>query len=144
MAHLALMAFDGPGPGLGLWIFLSVGAVALFAVFIPFVTWLESRRKEREAFYRAETMRRLAEASGEGAKASLELVREESRQERIKMREGIKLGGLICVAVGVALVIFLRILLGGGNNSPYLCGLIPGLIGVAMLVYVYFLASPVE
>lgn len=42
------------------------------------------------------------------------------------------------------LAIFLRVLIGSENDSPYLCGLIPGLIGVAMLIYVYFLAAPVE
>ena len=57
----------------GLWAFLSIGAVSLFAVFIPLVTFIENRRKEREAFYKAETLRRLTEASGEGAKAALEL-----------------------------------------------------------------------
>jgi len=31
-----------------------------------------------------------------------------------------------------------------GNAPVYLCGLIPGLIGVAMLVYALFLAPPVE
>jgi hypothetical protein len=36
---------------------------------------MDSRRKEREAFYKAETFRRVAEASGEGAKAALEMLR---------------------------------------------------------------------
>ncbi len=43
---------------MGLWLFLSVGAVSLFVVFIPLVSWIDSRRKEREAFYKADTMRR--------------------------------------------------------------------------------------
>jgi hypothetical protein len=118
--------------------------VALFAVFIPLVTWIDSRRKEREAFYKADTMRRLAEGSGEGAKAAIQLMREEERLKRIKTLEGLKIGGLINIAVGVALLIFLRLLLGGGQGSPYLCGLIPGFIGAAMLTYALFLAAPVE
>ncbi|HTW62801.1 MAG TPA: hypothetical protein VMD55_13425 [Terracidiphilus sp.] len=48
------------------------------------------------------------------------------------------------IGVGVALMIFLRALLGAGGGSPWLCGLIPGFIGVAMLIYVFFLASPIE
>lgn len=32
---------------------------------------------------------------------------------------------------------------GAGPGSPYLCGLIPGFIGVGMLVYALFLADPV-
>ncbi len=124
---------------LGLWMFLSIGAVALFVVFIPTVTWLDSRRKEREAFYKAETLRRITEASGEGAKAAVELLREENRFERIKKYEGLKLGGLICVAVGAATVIFLRF-----QGGPYLAGLIPGFVGLAILVYVYALAGKYE
>jgi len=124
---------------LGLWMFLSIGAVALFVVFIPTVTWLDSRRKEREAFYKAETLRRITEASGEGAKAAVELIREEGRIKRRMKGEGLKLGGLICVAVGAATVIFLRF-----QGGPYLAGLIPGFVGVAILVYVYFMSAPVE
>jgi hypothetical protein len=130
--------------GMGLWLFLSVGAVSLFCVFIPLVTWIDNRRKEREAFYKADTMRRLAESSGEGAKAAIQLMREEERIKRIKTLEGVKIGGLINLGVGVGLTIFLRTMLGGGPGSPYLCGLIPGFIGIAMLTYSIFLAAPAE
>jgi len=125
-----------------MWMFLSVGAVALFVVFIPTVTFLDSRRKEREAFYKADTFRRMAEASGEGAKAAVELLREEERIKARKTREGMKIGGLTNLAVGIALMIFLRALV--GNEPVYLVGLIPGLIGVALLTYALFLAPPVE
>jgi hypothetical protein len=145
MPHLVSLALsDVDLPSMGLWFFLSVGAIALFVVFIPTVTWIENRRKEREAFYRAETLRRLAESPGEGAKAALELMQMESRQERLKKREGLKVGGLINIGVGVGLLIFLRALLGSGSGSPWLCGLIPAFVGVAMLVYVLFLAGPIE
>lgn len=146
MLHLALwhLGFGDPfnNPAFGLWMFLSIGAVALFVVFIPTVTYLENRRKEREAFYKADTLRRLAEASGEGAKAAVDLLREQDRQTRVKTREGLKIGGLINLGVGVALLIFLRALI--GNQPVYLCGLIPGFIGVAMLIYALFLAPSVE
>ena len=126
----------------GLWMFLSIGAVSLFVVFIPLTSWIDSQRREREAFYKAETMRRLAESSGEGAKAAIELLREQSRMDRNKKREGLKIGGVINIGVGVALMIFLRALV--GDKPVFLCGLIPALIGVAMLVYVFFLAAPIE
>jgi len=128
--------------GTGMWFFLSVGAVALFVVFIPAVTWIDSRRKEREAYYKAETMRRITESSADGAKAAMDMLKEEGRQEQIKVREGLKIGGVMTLGVGLALVIFLRALI--GNEPVYLCGLIPGLIGVAMLSYVYFLAAPID
>jgi hypothetical protein len=139
MSFLAFSPFDNPAAGL--WVFLSIGAVALFVVFIPAVTWIDSQRKEREAFYRAETLRRITESSGEGAKAALQLLWEENRQKQIKAREGLKIAGLINIGVGIGLVIFLRALVGA--EAVYLCGLIPGFIGVAMLVYVYLLADPV-
>jgi hypothetical protein len=146
MMHLAGLLFGSAEAfeGFGLWAFLSIGAVALFAVFIPLVTYIDGRVKEREAYYKAETIRRLAESSGDGAKAALELMREEARQKQIKRVEGMKIGGLINVGVGVGLTIFLRSLLGGSLNSPWLCGLIPGMIGVAMLVYVFAFSRPAE
>lgn len=143
MAHLMLLFFgseDVFGSN-GLWAFLSIGAVALFAVFIPVVTWIESRRKERDAFYRAETIRRVAEASSDGAKATIELLREQNRMNLIRTREGLKIGGVISLAVGIGLVILLVPLSG---SEVALCGLIPGLVGLAMLVYVYFMAAPVD
>lgn len=144
MANLAMSFFGLLGDSrAGMWMFLSVGAVCLFVVFIPLVSWIDSRRKEREAFYKADTIRRLAESSGEGAKAAMELMREEERQKRVKMLEGLKIGGLINIAVGLGLGIMLYSLV-GTHESPYLVGLIPGLIGVAMLVYVFFLAEPVR
>ena len=128
----------------GLWAFLSIGAVSLFGIFIPVVTWIGARQKEREAYYKAETLRRLAESSTEGAKAAMEMMRLEARSKQIKTIEGLKVGGLINVGVGVSLCIFLREIIGSGSGSPWLCGLIPGMVGVAMLVYVYAMARPVE
>jgi hypothetical protein len=139
MAHLVLGIFDNPAAGL--WMFLSIGAVSLFVIFIPTVTWIDKQHKERIAFYKSETIRRITEASGEGAKAAIELLREENRFERIKKYEGLKLGGLICVGVGAAMVIFLRVTAGSSPDDPYLVGLIPAFVGVAMLVYVYALAG---
>jgi hypothetical protein len=127
----------------GMWIFLSVGAIMLFGIFIPTVHWIDSRRKEREAFYKAETFRRVAESSGEGAKAAVEMLREEELIKQVKVREGLKMAGLINVATGLALTIFLHGLL-RGSGSVYLCGLIPGFIGLAMLAYVYLLAEPLR
>jgi DNA integrity scanning protein DisA with diadenylate cyclase activity len=125
-------------------VFLSIGAVALFVVFIPTVTWIDKQHKEREAFYKAETIRRITEASGEGAKAAMEMMRQEVRLEQMKKREGMKIGGLVCIGVGVASVIFMRAMMGSEPDAPYLVGLVPAFVGVALLVYVYALAAPLE
>src|ERR1039458_1198053 len=90
MIHLAMNLLTNPEDlapeNFGMWVFLSVGAVSLFVVFIPLVSWIESRRKEREAFYKAETFRRLAESSGEGAQAAVALLREQDRLKRSEER----------------------------------------------------------
>ncbi len=106
------------------------------------VHWVDTQRKEREAYYKAETLRRVTEASGEGAKAALELMHQDERLKRLQAREGMKIGGLGQHRRRSGLMIFLHALLAG--TAIYLCGLIPGLIGVGFLVYVYVLAGPVE
>lgn len=146
MAHLVTQFIFGSDIVMsnGMWLFLAVGAIALFGIFLPVVTWIDSRRKEREAFYKAEMFRRLSESSGDSAKTALDLLREESRQERIKKREGMKIGGVITLGVGVAMVIFLSFMTGSGRGTPFFVGLIPAFVGLAMLVYVYFMAAPIE
>jgi hypothetical protein len=143
MMHFALSLFGGDDVfgSFGLWAFLSVGAVALFGVFLPFTTYLESRRKEREAFYKAETMRRVSEASGDAGKVSIEYLREQNRLMRIQTIEGLKIGGVIMVGVGIGVAALLWALAG---HDVAACGLVPLFIGLAMLVYVFFLAAPVE
>jgi hypothetical protein len=135
-----LLTNGDPFNNYAMWMFLSIGAIALFVVFIPTVTWIDSRRKEREAYYKAETIRRVTEASGEGAKAALDLMREESRMERLRRREGMKIAGVICIGVGAALSIFLF----ADHDSSFLIGLIPAFVGAALLTYVFLLAGPTE
>jgi hypothetical protein len=142
MSSLALAMLEVGSEEFGLWMFLSVGAVALFVVFLPLTSWIDSQRKEREAFYRAETMRRIVESSGQGAMAPIELMREQSRQEQAKKREGMMVGGLINIAVGTALMVFLHALI--ANRPIYLCGLIPGMIGLALVTYALILAPKAE
>ena len=146
MTHLGTALFGGEifFGNFGLWAFLSCGAVALFGILVPTVTWIDGRRKEREAFYKAETFRRLTESSTEGAKMALELLKEESRLERMKHRQGILLGGMISIATGVGLVIFLVMLRGHEQGGKNLVGLIPALIGVAMVIYALYMTPPVE
>jgi len=55
----------------GMWAFLSIGAVSLFVIFIPTVTWIDKRSKEREAFYKAETLRRITEAQARAQRRPL-------------------------------------------------------------------------
>ena len=144
MTNLATAVFGGSDEifgSFGLWAFLSVGAVALFAVFLPITTWLEARRKDREAFYKAETLRRVTESSNDGAKASIEYLRDVNRIAQRKTIEGLKIGGLTMTGIGIGVMVLVWVLAGPKES---VCGLIPLLMGVAMLVYVYLLAAPIE
>jgi nucleoside recognition membrane protein YjiH len=127
-----------------LFLFLGVGSIALFS-FLAVATWTDARRREREAYYKSEALKKIAETQGAGASSAIEFLREEAlrRAEEKKeaarhQREGIKLGGLVTSAVGIGLMIFLRTLVEG--EPVYLVGLIPLLVGVALLVYSYLLA----
>ena len=123
------------------FLFLAVASVAMFS-FIAVASWASARRKEREAYYRSETIKRVAELQGSGGQSVVEVLREEQRLEGIRKVEGMKLGGLITLAVGIGLVAFLRPMMAAVHDPApaYLVGLIPGLIGIALLVYAYVLA----
>lgn len=142
--------FWGNGPEmLAMWnnpqtiaVLIPIVAIVGGLTFATVVNWIDSQRKEREAFYKAETLRRITEASGEGAKAALELMRADERLKRLKGREAMKITALVNLGAGIGVMVFLHELLKG--TAIYLCGLIPALIGLGFLVYVFLLASPVE
>ena len=114
-----------------------VGSIALFS-FLGVASWSDARRKEREAYYTSETLKKIAESSGEGARSALELLREQERNAVKRRLEGMKLGGLITAAVGIGVIILLR---GLEHEEPvYLVGVIPLLIGLALLAYAFVLA----
>ncbi len=125
-----------------LFVFLSFGAIALFS-FIAVATWAGERRREREAYYRSETLKKVADSQTTGGGSALEFLREEERIEARRKREGQKLGGLITVAVGAGMMIFLHALPDPDAHFVYLVGLIPFFIGLALLSYAYFL-SPAQ
>jgi hypothetical protein len=127
-----------------LFLFLSVVMIAVFS-FLSIAIWSEARRKEREAYYKAESLRRVAEMPGEGAKYVIEVMKEEERirqarqfSNEAKKLEGMKIGGLVNIGLGIGL--FCLIYYTADSKGAAFVGLIPGLIGVALLVYAIFLA----
>ena len=133
------MAFDVDGNTVGVVAVAIpvVGSIALFS-FLAVAAWSDARRKEREEYYRNETLKKIAESSGEGAKAAIELMREQNRNVTKRRFEGMKLGGLITAVVGIGVMALLRGLV--SDEPVYLAGLIPLLVGLALLTYTYFLA----
>ena len=65
-------------------ILIPIVAIVGGITFVTVVHWLDTQRKEREAYYKAETLRRITEASGEGAKAALDLMHQDDRLKRLK------------------------------------------------------------
>jgi hypothetical protein len=129
MSHLA-----------ALFLFLAIATIAVFA-FLSVATWTGTRFAEREAYYKAEMLKKIAEVGGERNPA-LEYLREQERIAAVKRIAGFKVGGLVNIAVGVGLMIFLHELV---HPAPvYLSGMIPLLIGVALLVYGVWMAPKVE
>ena len=137
------MTFDVDGnliPIAGIMVPL-VGSIALFS-FLAVASWSEARRKERETYYKTETLKKIAESSGEGAKSALELLREQEKNAAKRRLEGMKLGGLITAVVGIGVMVLLH---GLEHEEPvYLAGLIPLLIGLALLAYPFLLAPKEE
>jgi hypothetical protein len=127
--------------GVSVFLVPIVGSIALFS-FLGVATWSDARRKEREAYYRSETLKKIAESSGDGAKSALELLREQEKNFVKRRLEGMKIGGLVTAAIGIGVMVLLRGLV---HDEPvYLSGLIPLLIGVALLIYPLLLAPKAQ
>ena len=136
----AIMNLNWTDSLVALYLFLAVGAIALFG-FLSVATWTGTQYAEREAYYKAEMLKKIAEIGGESNPA-LEYLREQERIAEAKRITGFKVGGVVNIAVGIGLMILL-----GGLVHPapvYLCGTIPLLIGVALLVYGYWMAPKAE
>ena len=114
-----------------------VGAFAWFG-FLTVATWVNARRRERESYYRSEVLKKLAEAGQDGSSAALEMFRQQERTKARNRIEGQRLGGLILTAVGLGLMPLLKGV--ASHESAWLSGLIPALIGAALLIYSYLLA----
>lgn len=124
-----------------LFIFLSPIAL-LFFFAIRFLS--RSPRAEREAYYHAEVIKKISE-SGVGSAPAIEYLREQERIKAAKRLGGIKLAGLINIAVGLALIpclAWLTTSFAGGAAGAV--GLIPLFIGIALLVYAFWLAPKPE
>ena len=157
----------------------SVAAIAFFS-YLAVAAWTNARRKEREAFYRneairkiaempaappepvlqllrqavapsspspafmgpsqaksyyrAETMKKIAEMQGSGADSLLAYIREEDRITSRRQREGMQLGGIICIVVGAGVAFMLWVLVPSPPNPRVsVAGIIPALVGFVLL-----------
>ena len=122
-------------------ILMSLAFVCVFS-FLAVASWSKARLRERQAFYKSETIRKIAESQDGGA--ALEYLRESDRNTARQRREAQRVAGLVTLAVGVGVMVFLRRVPispdSGSDSSAYLVGFIPVLVGVALLIYSYLLA----
>jgi hypothetical protein len=115
---------------------LMVGIVALFS-FLAVAKWSDNRRRERETYYKSETVRKAMKMPGATPVTVQEFVREQQAIANQRRREGLKLGGLITIAAGVGIIVFL---IGKPGPRIFTIGAIPLLVGIALMAYAYFLA----
>jgi hypothetical protein len=127
--------------GVALFGFLAVGAVALFSM-VAVASWASARQKERESYYKNDMLKKIAESQGPGVASAVELMREEAKIATIRTKQGLKIGGLVMIAIGIGLLIFLHALI---TDAPiYLVGVLVFLIGAALFASSYVVTSPVE
>ena len=117
-----------------LFLFLSVTVTVIFS-FVAVVLWTTERRKEREAYYRHETIKKLSESAAPGA--VIEFLRETDRVSARRLRGALRLAGPVVASAGIGVMIFLKSI----GGPVYLAGVIPLCVGVALFVYGQFMAS---
>ncbi len=103
--------------------------------------WTATPSVMRE-FYRNEMLKRVAETQGQGGEGVVAIMREEERRAQRRSREGLKLASLILIAIGIALIGYLKLVV--LNLPVYLAGLFPLAVGLAMMVYILFLAPRLD
>lgn len=117
-------------------IITSVIMICVFT-FISVKVWADQRRREREAFYHSEVLKKLSESTGDQARQVIEMMREEERTKDRQSREGGRLAGWIVTGVGIGLCAMFAIMVPG---EVWGIGLIPLFVGLALLLYNYVLA----
>lgn len=112
-----------------------VPIVAIIAAFTfsSIAKWSDNRRKERDALYRHETYRRLAESSHTASQQVLAMMREEEINRQRQRVEGMKLGGLIALAVGVSGFFALYFMVTG--FAAYWISLVVVAVGAVLTIY---------
>ena len=119
---------------------LLLPGISTLAVFgwLAVAVWTDNRRREREVYYKNDALKKIAEMEGGSASTVLEYMREQDRNAGRRLLEGLKLGGLVAVAAGVGLSVFLLAI--RPDSAAYYVGAIPVLVGAALLLYVSVLA----
>ncbi|HEX4802960.1 MAG TPA: hypothetical protein VFV14_05590 [Myxococcaceae bacterium] len=110
-----------------------VGSIALFG-FLAVASWADARRREREAFFRHELLKKVAESpSGQQV---VELLRQEEADRIERKRQAIQLAGWVVLGAGIGLSVLMSAL-SALTHVPALwsVGVIPALVGAALVLH---------
>lgn len=113
-------------------------AIAVFG-FLALVVWLRNRKELQMAADRHELYRNMMSQPGGSVEAVRDLMRHDDERREQKDIDDAWSGGMVMVAVGLALALFLFFLV-GAEKPVYLVGLVPGLVGVVNLLHAATLA----
>ncbi len=109
-------------------VFGFVGVVASLGI------WTEARRRERDALYRSELLKKIAENPASAEPVLAHMRAEDTRKQR-RRRDALMLGGLICCATGVGVAMFMLSVTDTREHGAWMVGTIPILVGMAMLAH---------
>lgn len=118
------------------WIFLAATVVASLT-FVAVIVWAESRRKERQEYYRYEFRKRLVDAGKMDAVSFASLVRYEQELLQQQGREKLLVASFVILGIGVGTCIGLQFI----SGSIWMVGLIPVCMGLSMLTGGLFFAN---
>jgi hypothetical protein len=107
-----------------------VGSIALFG-FLAVASWAEARRKEREAFFHHEILKKVAEDSSANGERVVELLRQEESNRVQRVKDRIRMAGSLTLASGVGISLFISQLV--SVHGLWAVGVIPALVGLAMI-----------
>jgi hypothetical protein len=121
-----------------------IGAMIPIAgiIWLGFVIWTGDKRKEREAFYRNELLKKIVDSPAGSTQSVLDMMHQQEREAQIRKREGLKLAGIILIAAGIGLGTFLALI--EKEDPVWAVGLLFLLVGIALFSYVTFMAPRVE
>jgi len=107
-----------------------VGAIALFS-FLSVASWADARRREREAFFRHELLKKVAESPG--GQQVVELLRQEEADRIERQRQAIQLAGWIVLGAGIGVGVLLSQLV--RVVGLWSVAAIPALVGAALVLH---------
>lgn len=104
-----------------------IAIVATFT-FVGSIAWAKHRRSERQAYYRHELIKKMAEKA-EGEDQLVAFMREETRIRQANRRQGLMVGGLVTLAIGIGFMVGFRWI----DDEVFMIGAVPTAIGLAMI-----------